>query len=376
MSDFEQFIPAHIRAIKAYSPGKPLRDAERETSFRPIIKLASNENPFGPSPRALEAMRAAAAHGNFYPDNDAAELRRRLAGMYRVDVAQIVVTAGSTQFLDIIARTLLKPGLNAVTSERSFIVYPIAVHAAGGELIQVPTRDDGFDLDAILAAVNPQTRLVFVANPNNPTGTMFDATAAERFLSRLPAHVLPVLDEAYCDFAEAFAHQRGIEYSRSLDYVRQGRNLVVLRTFSKSHGLAGIRVGYGLGPAELMQYFARVRPAFSISTVAEAGALAALEDQSHIRTAVENTLTQSVWLVEQLRQLGLRAVPTSANFIYFETPEDAATLAARLQSEGVIVRPLNLWGISNAIRVTIGTPEQNQQFISALKQVTEKAAAR
>ena len=230
MSDFEQFIPAHIRAIKAYSPGKPLREAERETSFRPIIKLASNENPFGPSPRALEAMRAAAAHGNFYPDNDAAELRRRLAEMYRVDSAQIVVTAGSTQFLDIIARTLLKPGLNAVTSERSFIVYPIAVRAAGAELIQVPTRNAGFDLDAILAAINAQTRIVFVANPNNPTGTMFDAAAAERFLSRLPAHVLPVLDEAYCDFAEAFARQRGIEYSHSLDYVRQGRNLVVLRT--------------------------------------------------------------------------------------------------------------------------------------------------
>jgi histidinol-phosphate aminotransferase len=376
MSDFEQFIPAHIRAIKAYSPGKPLREAERETSFRPIIKLASNENPFGPSPRALEAMRAASAQGNFYPDNDAAELRRRLAELYRVDVAQIVVTAGSTQFLDIIARTLLKPGLNAVTSERSFIVYPIAVRAAGGELIQVPTRHDGFDLDAILAAIDPQTRIVFIANPNNPTGTMCDAAAAERFLSRLPAHVLLVLDEAYCDFAEAFARRRGIEYSRSLDYVRQGRNLVVLRTFSKSHGLAGIRVGYGLGPAELMQYFARVRPAFSISTVAEAGALAALDDQAHIRTAVENTLTQSVWLVEQLRQLALRPVPTSANFVYFETPEDAATLASRLQSEGVIVRPLNLWGIPNAIRVTIGTPEQNRQFISALKQVSAKTAAR
>jgi histidinol-phosphate aminotransferase len=320
-------------------------------------------------------MRAAAGRGNFYPDNDAAEVRRRLAESYHLTEDQVLITAGSTQLLDIIARTLLKPGLNAVTSQRSFIVYPIAVRATGAELIQVPVRNDGFDLDAILSAINRQTRIVFLANPNNPTGTLINWETTARFLSRLPAHVLPVLDEAYCDFAEAFARQRGIEYSRSIDLVRQGSGLVVLRTFSKSHGLAGIRVGYGVGPAELMQYFARVRPAFSISNVAEAGALAALDDKQHIATAVQNTLTQSAWLEERLREMGFRVVPTNANFVFFEVSDDAAILAARLQEDGVIVRPLNLWGIPNGIRVTIGTPVQNQHFIAALKHVTEHAAA-
>ena len=375
MSGFDKFVPAHIRALAPYAPGKPQRQAKRESGRDSVIKLASNENPYGPSPRAVEAIRRAAAVENFYPDTDSSELRQKLARLHNVAPEHIVVTAGSTQFLDIIARTLLSPGLNAVTSDLTFIVYPLAVRAAGGELLRAPLRDDGFDLGAIAAAIDPQTRVVFLANPNNPTGTMFDAQALEEFLERVPSHVLVVLDEAYCDFAEAFAREKGIVYSRSLDLVRQGRNVVVLRTFSKSHGLAGIRVGYGLGPPELMSYFARMKPAFSVSSVSEAAALAALDDTAHIQSAVENNLRETRRLEGGLSALGFRVVPTSANFLFFDAGEDSAALALRLQAEGVIVRPLDLWGAPTGIRVTAGTPEQNRQFIAALGRVTEKAAA-
>jgi histidinol-phosphate aminotransferase len=375
MTNPDDFVQPHIRALGAYVPGKPARQAERESGIR-CIKMASNENPFGPSPRALEAMRAAAAEANFYPDNEAGELRAALAQRHGVEAEQVAVADGSTVLLDLLARTLLAPGLNAVTSERSFIVYPIATRAAGGRLIEVPMRDDAYDLEAILAAITPQTRIVYIANPNNPTGTMIPAPELERFLDRLPEHVLPVLDEAYCDFAGPFAAQRGLEYSRSLDYVRQGRYLVVLRTFSKAHGLAGARVGYAFGPATLLQYLARVRTAFSISGIAQAGALAALQDEAHIRRTVENNAQGEAWLMAQFRELSLRAVPTFANFIYLEMGEDSAPLVKRIQEAGVVVRGLGPWGIPTAFRVTIGTPEQNQRFIAALKKALAAAVVR
>src|SRR5919201_2262088 len=273
MPYLDKLIPGHIRKLTSYTPGKPVRQAQTESGVD-CIKMASNENPLGPSPRAVEAMRSAATQANFYPDLELAQLRQVLAQHYHLKIEQVLITAGSTQFLDLIARTLLSPGKNAITSERSFIVYPLVTRAAGGKLIEVPTRDDGYDLDAILAAINSDTRIVYLANPNNPTGTMFDSDAADRFLARVPPHALVVLDEAYCDFAEAFAGQRRLTYSRSLDYVRDGRKLIVLRTFSKAHGLAGMRIGYGLGAPELLRYFARVRPAFSVSAVSEAAALA------------------------------------------------------------------------------------------------------
>jgi len=376
MNDFEKFIPEHIRSLAAYAQGKPIRQAASESGLSSIIKLASNENPFGPSPKALAAMREAAASGNFYPDNENLELRGKLAERHNISPEHILVTAGTTQFIDIISRTLLGPGLNAVTSEKTFIVYAIAVRAAGGEYIQAPMRGEAFDLDAVAAAVNESTRVVFLANPNNPTGTMFDAAATDRFLARLPEQVLVVLDEAYCDFAQSFATQRRIEYSHSLDYVRKGKNIVVLRTFSKAHGLAGIRVGYGFGPPKLLQHLARVRTAFSVSGVAEAGAIAALDDHAHVAQAVQNNLEESKWLEGKLRELGFTQVPTSASFIYFDTGEAAGELARRLQAEGIIVRPMTIWGGPQAIRVTVGTPEQNRKFVVALKLVRERAAAR
>ncbi len=368
MSKFDELVPSHIRALQPYTPGKPIQQAEAESGV-PCIKMASNENPFGPSPRALQAIRQAAASVNFYPDNDAAQLRCRVAEKHRVPADPVLVTAGTTALIGIVARTLLAPGLNAVTSERSFIVYPIATQAAGGRLIQVPMKNDTFDLEGILAATDANTRVIYVANPNNPTGTLVDAPTMDRFLDRVPEHVVVVLDEAYCDFAEPAARSRGIEYSHSLDYVRAGRRVIVLRTFSKAHGLAGLRVGYGLGPATLLNYFARVRTAFSISEVAQAAALAALDDKAHISRTVQNNAAGAKFLREQVSELGFRVLPTFANFLYIELGDDAVAAAKRFEAEGVIIRPLKVWGAPTAIRVTIGTPEENRKFLAALKKV-------
>jgi histidinol-phosphate aminotransferase len=366
-------IPDHLRAMRAYVPGKSLRQAQGESGVA-MIKMASNENPFGPSDLAVAAIRAAAAEVHLYPDNDATELRIALAERHQLAAEQIFVADGSLGVLDILARTLLAPGLNCITSERSFISYPIVTQATGAQLVTVPMKDGVYNLDGIARCINYQTRVIILANPNNPTGSMFDADATEAFLARVPDHVLVVLDEAYSDFAEYFAAQRRIIYSRAMDYVRAGRmNVLVLRTFSKAHGLAGLRVGYGCGHPGLLQYFARLRNSFSISVVAQAGALAALQDEAHIRRTIENNAAGAAWLMARLSDLRVRTIPTSANFIYVETEESADELSARVQSEGVIIRPLAPWGIPNGLRVTIGTPEQNERFIEALKSAMGQA---
>ena len=360
-------IPEHIRALGAYVPGKSMKQAQRESGIQ-MIKMASNENPFGPSPLAIEAVSAAAREINLYPDNDATELRHALSARHNLAPEQIFIADGSLGILDILARTLLGPGLNCITSERSFISYPIVTQASGARLIMTPMRGDTYDLHAIAARIDDQTRVVILANPNNPTGTMFDANATEEFLKMVPGHVLVVVDEAYSDFAEYFARQRGVTWSRSMDHVRAGRpNVLVLRTFSKAHGLAGLRVGYGCGHPDLLQYFGRVRNSFSVSVTAEAGALAALRDEAHIRRTVENNAVGAAWLLEQMAEIKIRAVPTWTNFIHLDISDNANEAAKRMQAEGVLVRSLVPWGSPNSLRVTVGTPEQNERFVEALK---------
>ena len=332
--------------------------------------MASNENPFGPSPRAVEAMRAAAKQANLYPDDGAEKLRCELAARFDINPEQVLVTAGSTELINDLARIQLAPGLNAITSRLSFIIYRTAVQAGGGRLIEVPVRDSGFDLCAIAAAIDQHTRLIYLANPNNPTGSIFDAAGLDRFLDRVPQNVIVALDEAYFDFAAHFAAVRGVAYSRALDDVRGRRqNLLVLRTFSKAHGLAGLRIGYGLGTPELIGRLGRARATFSVSSVAQAAALAALDDEAHVRRALENNAAGAEFLTRAMAKMGYRLASTWANFIYVDLRQEAAPLSTRLEAEGVVIRPLGPWGAPNAIRVTIGTPEENEFFVNAFRKV-------
>jgi histidinol-phosphate aminotransferase len=375
MADYKSLVPAHLDTLPSYKPGKPVRQAELESGVS-CIKLASNENPFGPSPLAIEAIRRASTDLHFYPDNDLVELRGALAELHDLDAQQVMVTSGSTSFLDLIARTLLAPGLNAVTGKHSFIVYPLVTRATGAKLIELPARNHHFDLDAIADAVNRETRIVYLANPNNPTGTMLAASEIDRFLDCMPPHVITVLDEAYYDYASYFADQRGVDYSHALDYVREGRRVVVLRTFSKAHGLAGLRVGYGFGPPELLSYFNRLKPPFMVSSLAEAAALAALADSQHIANSVRSNAVESERLREELSALGIRVAPTWANFLFCDIGDECPSLCQQLQDAGIIVRHLSgSWNAHHAFRLTVGTPEQNDQFLRAIKKVMARVPA-
>ena len=366
MSRFSDLLSAGARELSRHSLPPPRTQSKSQSK---LIRLDSNENPLGPSPRAVDALRLALANANLYPDDDCAELRGKLAAQHGVAFEQTLVTAGSTGLLSILCQVLLAPGLNAVTSERSFVVYSQLVRTTGARLIEAPMREDGFDLTAILDAINANTRLVFLANPNNPTGTMLDAEEVEKFLARVPGQVIVVLDEAYSEYAAHFTSLRAMVYSRSLDCVRQGAGVVALRTFSKVHGLAGLRVGYGFGPAELLTYCAQMRTTYSVASVAEAAALAAMDDQEHIDRTLQLNADQAQVLSRGLSDLGYRVVPTWANFLYCDVREDARSFAARLQDEGVVIRPLGLWGAPHCIRVSIGTAEQNQFFLEAVRRV-------
>ncbi len=268
MPDFSQFIPAHVRKLVESDQSKPLNQSGSGT--KPIA-LNLNENPFGPSPLALKALKEAIEQVHRYPEIHAVDLHEEIAAFHGVKPEQVLVTAGATEFLCIIARVLLGPGLNAATSACSFIVYKLATQVTEGKLVEVPARNNGYDLEAIAKTMDANTRIVFISNPNNPTGTLLTANEIDHFVEGLPNHVLLVLDEAYGDFASDFAKQRGVEYSHALDYVRADRDIIVLKTFSKAHGLAGLRVGYGIGPARLISMFAQARSIFSVSSVAKGG---------------------------------------------------------------------------------------------------------
>jgi histidinol-phosphate aminotransferase len=296
-------------------------------------------------------------------------LRTQLAAHHVVEVDQVLVSAGSTALLATIARTMLEPGLNAVTSACSFVVYATATRSAGAELRELPMKYDRYDLEAMLTAIDAQTRVVYIANPNNPTGTVVPLDDLEHFVASVPPHVVVVLDEAYYDYAQHFSTLRKVPYSRSLDLVRQGRNVVVVRTFSKAHGLAALRVGYGIGPSELMGYFASMQDTFAVSTAAQAAAGAALGDPAHVAFAVENNAKQVEWLGEELARMGLRVLPTFANFICVDFLHDTEALAERLADQQVMVRPLGVWGAPTCIRITVGTAEQNHIFVEALQKI-------
>ena len=365
-NSFRELVPQFIREIEPYVPGKPIEEVERELRTR-AIKLASNENPLGPSPLAIAAAQRALAESNRYPDGGGFYLRERLASRLGVSGEAIILGGGSTELIDLAARTLLHQGDEGITSKGSFPMYYISIRATGARLVEVPQKNYGFDLDGIVRAITPRTRLIYIANPNNPTGTMFTADAFDAFLARVPREASLVLDEAYFDYVE-----QG-NYSRSIELVRGGRNLLVLRTFSKVYGLAGLRIGYGIGPADLLVEMNKVRSPFNTSNVAQAAALAALDDADHVRRSVESNRAGLAQLARGLEEMSVRRVPSVGNFLLVEFGTDAKPIADDLLKLGVIVRPMRWMGFPNAIRVTVGTSEENTRFLAALSQVLTTA---
>ena len=358
----EDLITPWCANLKPYPPGKPVEEVERELGH-PAIKLASNENPLGPSPLAIEAIRQCAQRVSFYPDGGGYYLRERLAELHNLSMDQIVLGAGSTELIELVAKVCLAPGDEVAISERSFYVYETATQAMGGVIVKAPMRDLACDLGAVAKAVTANTRIVYLANPNNPTGTLFTADAFEAFLDQLPAHILVVLDEAYYDYVS----EPG--YSRSIDEVRAGKNLLVLRTFSKVHGLAGLRIGYGVGDESLIEALNRVRSPFNASSVAQAAALAAIGDQEHVARSVELNRREMSFLCSEFESMGVRYTPSAANFILIDTDRDCNDLFTCLLHEGVIVRPMKLYKLPTSLRVTVGTREDNVTFLEALRRV-------
>jgi histidinol-phosphate aminotransferase len=357
-----ELVPDYIRELAPYVPGKPIEEVERELKTH-AVKLASNENPLGPSPLAIAAAQKALANANRYPDGSGYYLREALSKKHSIPADNILLGGGSTELIDLSARLVLRPGDCGVTSYGSFPLYHIAVRATGARFLEIPMRDYTFDLPAIARDLPIETKLIFIANPNNPTGTMFTADDFDVFLKLVPEHVLVVLDEAYCDYVER------TNYSRSIEIVRRGRNLLVLRTFSKSYGLAGLRVGYGIGPANFLNEMNKIRGPFNTSGVAQAAALAALDDSEHVRRSVESNRAGLTQFEAGLKKLNIKPVPSVANFILINFDSDADAVAAELLKRGVIVRPMRWMGFPNAIRVSVGTKAENEEFLQALAEL-------
>ncbi len=357
-------VTENIETLKPYKAGKPIEELERELGISGSIKLASNENPLGPSPAAVEAIVSAASGVNFYPDAGTFRLRHAIADHVSIDPDEIIVGNGSNEVLTIAVRTFCEPGSNAVVSDYGFIAYRLILQAAGIETRSIPT-DDRFaqDLDAMVAACDDATSMLFLANPNNPTGTHVGAEELRAFLTAVPEHVVVVLDEAYVEYA------RDTDYASALAMRDARENLLVCRTFSKIYGLAGLRVGFGVAPQELIDFMNRVREPFNSSLVAQAAAIAALGDREHVRRSVEQNEAGREVLEAGLRALGWDFVPSQTNFLLVRTPRPGGQIYDALLREGVIVRPVAGYGLPDWIRVSIGTTEQTERFIAAANRI-------
>jgi histidinol-phosphate aminotransferase len=353
-------VTPSIEQLVPYEAGKPIEELTRELGITDAVKLASNENPLGPSPRAIEAMRAALAEVYFYPDSSAYRLRDRLAAEHGVPMDQVIHGNGSNELIDLLVRTFSTPADHLVFAQNSFVAYKLSALAHGVAFTEVPLRDWRHDLEAMAAAVTPRTRLVFVANPNNPTSTHVGRAAVQRFLAEVPPEVIVVMDEAYIHYADAG------DYPDSLELRGERERLVVLRTFSKVYGLAGLRVGYGIAPAGLIDYLSRVRMPFNVSSLGQAAALAALDDREHVQRSVRMNQKERGRVAHALAELGFTPPPSQANFLFLDLGRPGRPVYEELLALGVIVRPI---GDTNYLRVTLGKPEENDRFLRAFKEV-------
>jgi len=359
----EKIIRPHILDLEPYQPGMPAEELDRELGIQGSIKLASNENPLGPSPKAVEAMRRALEGVHRYPDGSSWHLRRALSAKLGVDGAQLVFGAGADEILELLAKVLLGPGDECVFAWPSFAMYPIVVQGMGARSLRVPLDAElVHDLPALARAVTPRTKLLFVCNPNNPTGTSVGAEAFDRFVASLPSTLVLAVDEAYVDFA------RRSDFPDALAWLRRRPGTIVLRTFSKISGLAGVRIGYGVADPELAGYLQRARHPFNVSRLAEAAALGALEDDDFRERTRRANAEGIEYLTRELRSLGVEVWPTDANFLLARA---GAGIQARLLREGVIVRPLTGFGMPDHVRISVGLRKENERLIEALRRLRE-----
>jgi histidinol-phosphate aminotransferase len=358
----EEFANRFVCDLVAYEPGKPIDETARELGLRPedIIKLASNENPLGPSPKAKEAMRAALEESHIYPDGGGYRLRSAIAEKFDLGRENVILGNGSNEIIELLCHSFLHRDAELIAAEHAFVVYKLMATLFGARYVKVP--DPGFvhDLDAMADAITPQTRLVFVANPNNPTGTMVDQAALDRFMDRLPAHVIAVFDEAYYEFLE--------NAPDTLKYVREGRNVCILRTCSKIHGLAALRVGYGIAPKGLADILQKARQPFNVNAIAQAGALAALTDDSHMEKTKAVNAEGLAFYHQAFAQRGLEYVPSVANFVLVKVG-DGDGLFRKMLQRGIILRAMSSYQLPEWVRISVGTMEQNRRCIEVMDEI-------
>ena len=357
---FSEGIPQHIQRIPSYKSENPAEEIERELGVK-VVQLGMNENPFGPSPKAVEAARAYMGSVAPYPDDSGFFLRQKLAAHYTISMDELIISSGSSDILAMAFHAVLGTGSEVLTGESSFVVYYQLADMLNMPIVRVPMKEYAFDLDAMATRITPQTRLVVLANPNNPTGTMIRGKELDAFVSRVPETALVILDEAY------FEYVRDPEYPASLAFVREGRPVLILRTFSKVFGLAGLRIGYGIAAKEVIDTLYKVRMAFNTSSVAQVAAVAAWDDRDHVEKSVEMNRREREFLYAELTKRGVKYVPSYANFILLELGRPGREVTAALLKQGVIVRPA--WGCPTCMRVSVGTHEQNRTFLAALEKV-------
>lgn len=355
-------VPEYIRSLIPYEPGKPIEEVEREYGIANSVKLASNENPLGPSPKALAAMRAKLDQLHLYPDGDCFYLKQGLAKKLKILPESLIFGNGSNEIIELAARTFLRAGDEAVMAAQAFVVYQLIVQAVGGKSRQVPLKNFTHDLAALAEAITPQTRIVFLANPNNPTGTIFRRAEWEAFLKKVSPDLLLIVDEAY------FEYVQDADYPDSLRYHGEGRAILTLRTFSKLYGLAGLRVGYGVAPKEIIAMMQRVRQPFNVNAAAQWAALAALDDREHVQRSLEVNAAGMRYLAGEFENLGLEYVPSHGNFVLVRVGK-GQEVYAELLKRGVIVRPMAAYKFPEYVRVTVGSAEENQKFVAALSQM-------
>lgn len=357
-------VRTEIRSLEPYVPGKPIEELERELGIVGAVKLASNENPLGPSARAIEAIQRAAPSVHRYPDGSSYYLQEALAAHWGVPIEWLAIGSGSNDLIDVLCRIHLGPGDEAIMSNPSFVMFAIAVRVAGGALVRVPGKALFHDPSAMLAAITERTKIVYFANPDNPTGTIVRRRALDEYFRRVPDFVLTILDEAYFEYVE------DPEYPNGLDYLREGKRVAVLRTFSKAYALAGLRVGYGFFPPDLAAVVHRVRLPFNVTSVGQAAACASLEDPDQVARSRALNREGLAYLTRELPLLGIQLTPSWANFVLARFPGSAVDVARTLERRGVIIRPMLSFGLSaEYARITVGHPVENERLVESLRPI-------